>query len=555
MAKIDLFKVYQRKSVLIIDDFPDMRGSIRRMLSNFGMSSLDTASNGQEAIMKCEHNHYDIILADYNLGDGKSGQQVLEELRYRNLLKFTSCYVMITAETTRAMVFGALEYQPDDYLTKPFTQSVLQLRLDRLMLEKETLFPINQAMDQEDYESAIAYCDERIDRQDRYQEKAWRLKARCYYMRHKFPEARKIYEDVQQEHPVDWAQIGLGKCLIEMGELEEAEQIFAGLIANNCLCLEVFDCLADIKNRKGELATAQQLLEHASEISPNAITRQQLLAQISQENSDWESAEKAHKKVVRLGTNSCYESPELYFNYARCITEQIQQAETKDGKRIKEIEEVLDRARRRFRENRGARIQADLVNATAYASAGQLDESRRRVSEVQQKLDELTDIKADPAITLDLARSYQAQGDREKAKELLLELAQQQPDNEAIWEAIDRVSDEPLSPKGKEKAVQLNNQGKELFASKEYARAIRLFNEALRLYPNNIGLKLNLLLALVREMGVIGPDAGMISRCEQVVRSLDQLTDEHALYDRFSVLNSHVEQFREALSENSVDES
>lgn len=555
MAKVDLFKVYQRKSVLIIDDFPDMRGSIRRMLSNFGMSSLDTASNGQEAILKCEHNHYDIILADYNLGDGKSGQQVLEELRYRNLLKFTSCYVMITAETTRAMVFGALEYQPDDYLTKPFTQSVLQLRLDRLMLEKEALFQINQAMDQEDYETAITYCDDRIEKQDRYQEKAWRLKARCYYLRHKFPEARKIYEDVQEEHPVDWAQIGLGKCLIQMGELDEAEQIFAGLIASNCLCLEVFDCLADIKNRKGELETAQQLLEHASEISPNAITRQQLLAQISQENSDWESAEKAHKKVVRLGTNSCYESPELYFNYARCITEQIQQAETKDGKRIKEIEDVLDRARRRYRNNHGARIQADLVNATAYASAGQIDESRRRVSEVQQKIEELTEIKSDPAITLDLARSYQAQGDSEKAKELLLELAQQQPDNEAIWEAIDRVSDEPLSPKGKEKAVELNNQGKELFAGKEYSRAIRLFNEALRLYPNNIGLKLNLLLALVREMGVIGPDIAMVTRCEQVVRSLEQLTEEHALYDRFSVLSSHVEQLREALSESAINES
>ncbi|MET0377818.1 MAG: response regulator, partial [Spongiibacteraceae bacterium] len=243
--KIDLFKIYQRKTALVIDDYPDMRGSIRRMLVNFGIASVDTASSGEEAILKCEHNHFDLILADYNLGDTKSGQQILEELRFRNLLKFTSSYVMITAETTRTMVFGALEYQPDDYLTKPFTQSVLQLRLDRLMLEKEALFPINHAIDTGDFERAIACCDERIELQDRYQEKAWRLKARCFYMRHKFPQARKIYEDVQKERTLDWAQIGLGKCLIEMGELDQAEQIFAELVANNCLCLEVFDCLAD----------------------------------------------------------------------------------------------------------------------------------------------------------------------------------------------------------------------------------------------------------------------------------------------------------------------
>ena len=554
MQKIDLFKIYQRKSALVIDDYPDMRGSIRRMLANFGISSIDTASSGEEAILKCEHNHFDIILADYNLGDSKSGQQILEEMRYRNLLKFTSCYVMITAETTRTMVFGALEYQPDDYLTKPFTQSVLQLRLDRLMLEKEALYPINQAIDEKDFDRAIAYCDERIELDDRYQEKAWRLKARCYYMRHKFPDARKIYEDVQQERTLDWAQIGLGKCLIEMGELDQAEEIFAELIANNCLCLEVFDCLADIKNRKGELSIAQQLLEHASGISPNAIVRQQQLAQISQENDDWDTAEKAHRKVMRLGANSCYESPELYFNYARCISTQMRNADTKDGKRIKDVEEVLERARKRYRDDPSARLQADVINASAYANAGQIDESRRRIQQVEQKINSFEDLNPGLELTLDLARSYQAMGDNDKAKEILLELAQQQPDNEAIWEAIDRVSDEPLSPKGKEKAVALNNQGKELFASKNYSSAIKLFGEALRLYPNNIGLKLNLLLALVREMGVIGPDADMIARGEQVVRSLDQLTEDHQLYDRFSVLSSHVEQLREDLTENVTHE-
>jgi len=554
MQKIDIFKIYQRRSSLVIDDFPDMRGSIRRMLANFGMATIDTASTGEEAVLKCEHDQFDIILCDYNLGDGKSGQQILEELRYRNLLKFTSCFVMITAETTRKMVFGALEYQPDDYLTKPFTQSVLQLRLDRLMQEKEALFPINQAIDNDDLDRAIELCDDRIARHDRYEEKAYRLQARCYYMKHKFAQARKIYEEVQKERPVDWAQIGLGKCLLEMGELDQAEQIFAELIANNCLCLEVFDCLAEVKNRKGELAIAQQLLEHASEISPNAILRQQQLARISQENNDWESAEKAHRKVVRLGSNSCYESPELYFSYARCINDQMRQSESKDSKRIKDVEEVLDRARRRYRDNASARVQADVIHATTYANAGKIDESKRIIQQAEQKIAGSEELAASTELTLDLARSYLATGDRDKAKEILLELAKQQPDNDAIWDAIDRVSDEPLSPKGKEKAVELNNQGKQLFADKEYAKAIKLFGEALRLYPNNIALKLNLLLALVREMGVIGPDANMVARGEQVIRSLDKLTDEHSLYERFNVLCSHVEQFREQLAENSVNE-
>ena len=70
----------------------------------------------------CSYKSYDIVLCDYNLGAGQDGQQLLEELRYRHKLKNTSLFVMITAESSRDMVLGALEYLPDDYLTKPITQ-------------------------------------------------------------------------------------------------------------------------------------------------------------------------------------------------------------------------------------------------------------------------------------------------------------------------------------------------------------------------------------------------------------------------------------------------
>ena len=63
ITKIDVIKIYKQKTALVIDDFPDMRGSIRRMLDNFGIISCDTASNGEEAILKCEDKVYDIILA------------------------------------------------------------------------------------------------------------------------------------------------------------------------------------------------------------------------------------------------------------------------------------------------------------------------------------------------------------------------------------------------------------------------------------------------------------------------------------------------------------
>jgi hypothetical protein len=40
----------------------------------------------------------DVVLCDYNLGDGKNGQQVLEETRVRNLMLPSSVWLMVSAE-------------------------------------------------------------------------------------------------------------------------------------------------------------------------------------------------------------------------------------------------------------------------------------------------------------------------------------------------------------------------------------------------------------------------------------------------------------------------
>jgi len=552
MQKIDLIKIYQRKTALVIDDFPDMRGTIRRMLMNFGVAAVEIAGSGDEAIAFCENRAFDIILCDYNLGDGKNGQQILEELRYRGLLKHTGIYMMITAETTKSMVFGALEYQPDDYLAKPFAQPVLQKRLDRLMLEKAVLFDINQAMDKQDYARAAALCEQLGTEAGRYEQKSLRLKAQCCLKQGRIAEARAIYERVLKERPLDWAQIGLGRCLMEMGELDQAESLFRQLIDQKCLCLEIYDCLAEIQCGKGDIFAAQQLLEHASEISPNAILRQQLLAEISQSNGDWERAEKAHRKIVRLGANSCYESPENYFNLARCIATQMRRDDTGNSRRLKEAEEVLERARRRYRDDEQVRLQTDLISAELRARAGELESARHILAAAR---DRIGDEAPATAVTLGLARAFQALGDRATAQRLLQELTERHPHDEAIGQAVDRLSDEPLSRKGKEEAVLLNSQGKQLLAAQQYLQAIALFGQALRHYPNNIALKLNLLLALVRQMNIGGANANQLRRCTRLIENIPPLAADHPLHERLHVLWDHVDKLSEQLraaTENSV---
>ena len=125
------------KSYLVIDDFSDMRSVLRSILRSLGATRVDQAADGAEAVSRMERKRYDVILCDYMLGDGRSGQQLLEELRRFNLLADETIFMMVTGEQSYEQVVSAVELVPDDYIIKPFSPDKLVLRLDRIMAKKE----------------------------------------------------------------------------------------------------------------------------------------------------------------------------------------------------------------------------------------------------------------------------------------------------------------------------------------------------------------------------------------------------------------------------------
>ena len=58
-----------------------MRMSLKAMLKGIDIDHVDLAKSGEEAVLRCDEHDYDIIICDYQLSKGKTGLQVLEELR------------------------------------------------------------------------------------------------------------------------------------------------------------------------------------------------------------------------------------------------------------------------------------------------------------------------------------------------------------------------------------------------------------------------------------------------------------------------------------------
>lgn len=53
------------------------------MLTSFGAAFVDTVANAEQALNQSKYESYDVMLCDFNLGEGKNGQQILEELRIK----------------------------------------------------------------------------------------------------------------------------------------------------------------------------------------------------------------------------------------------------------------------------------------------------------------------------------------------------------------------------------------------------------------------------------------------------------------------------------------
>ena len=91
---------------------PLAREALRTIAQNVGAFAVEFASNHQDAIYRIRNNAPDIILCDYVLGEGRSGQQLLEELRRFNLLSDDTIFMMVTGEQAYEQVVSAVELVP-----------------------------------------------------------------------------------------------------------------------------------------------------------------------------------------------------------------------------------------------------------------------------------------------------------------------------------------------------------------------------------------------------------------------------------------------------------
>ena len=521
------------KKILIIDDFAEMRSTIRGMLIPYGADNITMASNGEEAVEIICHHDFDIILCDYNLGDGKDGQQLLEEVKLRGKLPYSTVFIMVTAESTSFMVMGALEHQPDDYLSKPFTHSVLQKRIKRILDKKGELKQLARALDQGNNSAAIDLCDEEIEKSPRYHHEFQKMKCELLINEHRYDEATELCNEIIAERKLPWASFNLGKIHFLQQEHQDAAEIFDDIIRETPTYISAYDWLAKCQQAMEEYKTSQNTIEKGIEQSSKSVLRQRTLAELAEINNDFVTAEQARKKVLKLAKNSILQEASDYTKLAHALVV---------NNNTKEALKVIDQLKYDIKQSTEAQLAAAVTKAKIYTDMGSKTASQEAIDSAAElylkKQPQLSDEQA-----LELTEAFLASGKNDVADEIVTQLVRNNHDNQELLDKIRQIYkdagmddhvDEIVNTIRKEITVT-NNKGVKLLESGDMNESIALFKKALERGPDNPVININTAHAYIMKYKSKG---GGMSLLEQARACLDKASGNEKLRKRYQVLNA-----------------
>lgn len=120
------------KTILVVDDDPDIVTAITRLLQDSG-ATIETAADGNAAVDAAQNCDPDLIVLDAMLPK-RSGFLVLEKVKGKNRKRGERPFViMITGNEGKRHQVWAQSLGVDGYITKPFGMDRLMTAIEKLL--------------------------------------------------------------------------------------------------------------------------------------------------------------------------------------------------------------------------------------------------------------------------------------------------------------------------------------------------------------------------------------------------------------------------------------
>lgn len=532
-------------TALIIEPHAGMRASIHGMLSQGGLTKIEYAVSSGTAIRPLRHKTFDLVICEYDLGEGQDGQQLLEDLRFNKLLPHSTIFIMVTAERTRDKVVSAAELALNDYILKPFTADTLIDRITRAIERRNALQMIRQLVDDGNLSGAIEACSVGMEQAPRYASDFMRLRAELHMTLGELAEAETLYGELYTRRALAWARLGQAITLHQQGRFAEAEVMLQALVEEKPQFLEAYDWLAKAQEELERVEQAQRTLEAAVARSPHAVQRLRRLGRIALEAGDVQAAHQAFQQVVNRARFSEFREPE---DHVHLVETAIVQGEIQlVNSVIRDLSKTLAHAAK-------TPVCRALSMAMLHHHNGEEQETVDALQTAVVASREPIALSIDARVML--AKKCLQSGLEQGAVEVMTTVAGNTPGGAATARTMrlfHEAGREDLATRvardSKNHVSDLVSAGAEKARLGDYRGAVDLMSEAATRLPNNPQVVFNAAVAVLKCLDNIGWDDELGNRARDYVTSARRLDPRNP---RLSLLGS---MYRELLQKYAISRS
>lgn len=495
VGMINRAQFYKKHSILVVDDSDQIRSYMKSTLALLGFEDIYLARDADMALHLCKRMPFDFILADLHLGRGRDGYQLFELLRQERLLKPTCCFIVVSAERQRHAVYGVIEFEPDDYLLKPFSYAELERRISRACHLKLALKHVYQAIHQGDFAAGVQACDAVVAENSRYAMHASRMKAELLIHLGEYQQAEQLYEWALTVREFSWARLGLAVTYGYQERKPEAERLLHELSAQAETRIEALDWLTRLYISEKKPLEALTAVEQVAKSSPRNYLRQHVLATLAGIAAQRDVAVEVHHKLLSAARFSMYDTADNMLNYARALVEQAKDLQGNElAAQIEKVKDFIFNIRRRFNPANFAHDRL-VVEARLLSLQGQ---TQKAIELLEQSERLALDKPQTAAAVLDRARAYFDVGNLAMCDHYMGTLSSL-TQGESLYNSALQLMMEHEQAKHQAMRQQLMEQnaaGMDAYGSGDFVMAIDYFRSALQSMPANVNIALNLLQAL-----------------------------------------------------------
>jgi tetratricopeptide (TPR) repeat protein len=272
--KISLPEYFQKGYILVVDDIPNMRKTIKNMLRQCGVNNTIEAEDGDHALKILRKDqgasgHCLFVLLDWNMPK-MPGIFVTREIRADANLGDLPI-LMITAEVNREQITQAGELGVSGYVIKPFVANTLQEKIVNVLMARENPPEFVKLL------------------------KAGEILA----SRGQFDKALALYNEALTRQNGARVMVQIGHLHEQMGEDDKALTMFNKAAESNPMFLKAHVKAAEIHVRKGDEDAALVSLQKANDISPSSPDRHLTMGKIHLKKGDEEKAVEHFNTVMK----------------------------------------------------------------------------------------------------------------------------------------------------------------------------------------------------------------------------------------------------------------